>query len=113
MADHVTVEVIGFSGSPCSPFPCDETRSCGLTGCHPSGQLVTAFGMLKTIVAEEYGNRVDLVLTLLDKGTPERIRALIEAEHPPVPIILVNGRLTRIGRIAYDRIKKEIDAALT
>jgi len=112
MANHVSIEIIGFSGSACSPFPCDETRSCGLSDCHPSGQLVTAFGTLKKLVAEEYGDNVDLTLTLLDKGTPERIRSLIEAEHPPLPIILVNGRLTRIGRIAYERIKKEIDAAI-
>ncbi|HUH79562.1 MAG TPA: hypothetical protein VLY83_06670 [Methanoregula sp.] len=109
---HVTLEIAGFSYTSCSPFPCDATRTCGLTGCHPTGQLVKAFGSLKTLIAEEYGPQVDLTLTLLDEGVPEHIRAIIEAEHPPIPLILVNGRLTRIGRIAYDRIKKEIDAAL-
>ena len=112
MADPITVEIIGFSGSSCSPFPCDETRTCGLTACHPTGQLVKSFESLKTLLAEEYGPRVGLTLTLLDEGIPDRIKKIIEDEHPPVPIILVNGKVTRIGRIVYDRIKKEIDSRL-
>jgi hypothetical protein len=55
---------------------------------------------------------VDLSLTLLDKGIPERIKKIIESEHPPIPLILVNGKITKIGRIAYDRIKKEIESVL-
>lgn len=112
MADPITVEIVGFSGSSCSPFPCDETRTCGLSGCHPTGRLVTAYEILRTLLKEEYGERVDLTLTLLDKGIPDRIKKIIEAEHPPVPVILVNGKVTKIGRIVYDRIKNEIDSAL-
>ncbi|HXX55777.1 MAG TPA: hypothetical protein VEI81_06760 [Methanoregula sp.] len=109
---RVTLEIIGFSYTSCSPFPCDATRTCGLSDCHPDGQLVKAFDALRSRVAEEYGQDVDLTLTLLDDGIPGRIRAIIENEHPPIPLVLVNGRVTRIGRIAYDRIKKEIDLAL-
>ncbi|HVN74441.1 MAG TPA: hypothetical protein VMT44_07610 [Methanoregula sp.] len=110
---HVTLEIIGFSYTSCSPFPCDATRSCGLSDCHPSGQLVKAFDALKSLVSEEYGQDVNLTLTLLDNGIPDRVKAIIENEHPPIPLILVNGRVTRIGRIAYDRIKNEIDLALS
>jgi len=41
-----------------------------------------------------------------------RIRTIIEQEFPPIPMILVNGRVTRIGRIALDRIMKEIEKEL-
>jgi hypothetical protein len=110
MADTVRIEVIGFTQTFCSPFPCDETRTCGLDGCHPTGTLVPAFESLKKRVHDEYGSSVEVSLTLLDEGIPDRIRKIIEAEHPPLPIVLANGRVTKIGRIAYDRIKKEIDS---
>jgi hypothetical protein len=38
------------------------------------------------------------------------VKQLIETDYPPLPIVLVNGKLTRIGRIVLDRIKKEINA---
>jgi len=50
--------------------------------------------------------------TLIDAGMPEYVRLLIEERHPPIPIILVNGRLTPIGRISLDLIKEEIDSVL-
>jgi len=112
MADTITVEIIGLADSSCSPFPCDETRTCGLSECQPSGKIITAFEVLKKVIGEEYGDRVKLSLILVDNGIPDRIKKIVEAEHPPLPMILVNGRLTRIGRIAVDRIKKEIDASL-
>jgi len=112
MADRITVEIVGLADTSCSPFPCDETRTCGFSECYPSGKIITAFEVLKKAIAKEYGDRVILTLTLIDRGVPDRIKKIVEAEHPPLPMILVNGRLTRIGRIAIDRIKKEIDASL-
>jgi hypothetical protein len=52
---------------------------------------------------------VELKLTLIDDGAPGYIKKIIETDFPPLPIILVNGRVTRIGRISLDRIKKEIE----
>lgn len=112
MAGTVTVEIVGFKTSECSPFPCDETRSCGLGGCHPSGKLVDAFRELKKVLGEAYGGRVDLRLTLVDDGAPDYIKEIIEREYPPIPMVLVNGRVTKIGRIALDRIKAEIEKEL-
>ena len=112
MAGTVTVEIVGLKTSECSPFPCDENRTCGLTGCYLSGKLVDAFPELKKVLEKVYGDRVDVRLTLIDDGAPDHIRAIIEREYPPIPMVIVNGRITRIGRIALDRIKKEIDKEL-
>ena len=108
MAGTVHVEIVGLKTSECSPFPCDEDRTCGLSGCYLSGKLIDAYAELKKVLTETYGNRVDLKLTLLDEGTPEYIRTIIEKEYPPIPMVLVNGRVTKIGRITLDRIKTEI-----
>jgi hypothetical protein len=108
MAGTVHVEIVGLKTSECSPFPCDEDRTCGLSGCYLSGKLTDAYAELKKVLTETYGNRVDLKLTLLDEGTPEYIRTIIEKEYPPIPMVLVNGRVTKIGRITLDRIKTEI-----
>jgi hypothetical protein len=108
MTGTVLIEIVGLKNSECCPFPCDENRSCGLSGCFPSGNLTLAFEELKKVLAAEYGNRVETKLTLIDNETPDHIRKIIETEFPPLPMILVNGRITRIGRISLDRIKKEI-----
>jgi hypothetical protein len=55
---------------------------------------------------------VDVKLTLIDDGVPDHIRTIIEREYPPIPMVLVNGRITRIGRISLDRIKNEIEKEL-
>jgi hypothetical protein len=112
MAGTVTVEIAGLETSECSPFPCDEDRTCGLTGCYLSGKLVDAFTELKKVLEAIYGDRVDVRLTLIDDGAPDHIRTIIEREYPPIPMVIVNGRITRIGRIALDRIKKEIEKEL-
>jgi len=112
MTGTVTVEIVGLKTSECSPFPCDENRTCGLTGCYLSGKLENAFAELKQVLGRAYGNRVDVKLTLIDSGAPDHIRAIIEKEFPPIPMVLVNGRLTRIGRISLDRIKNEIEKEL-
>lgn len=112
MTGTVTVEIVGLKTSECSPFPCDENRTCGLTGCYLSGKLTDASVELRKVLEKAYGNRVDVHLTLIDNGVPDHIRAIIEKEYPPIPLVLVNGRLTRIGRISLDRIKSEIEKEL-
>ncbi len=112
MAGTVIVEIVGLKTSACSPFPCDDDRTCGLTGCYLSGKLADAFAELKMVLEKVYGNRVDVRLMLIDDGAPDHIRAIIEREYPPLPMVIVNGRITRIGRIALDRIKKEIEREL-
>ena len=112
MAGIVTIEVIGLKDADCCPFPCDETRSCGLFTCYPTGKLISAFGALAGELKKEYGDRVDLRLTLVDDHVPDYVKKLIETDYPPLPMITINGKLTRIGRIAVDRIKKEIEREL-
>lgn len=112
MTGTVFLEIVGLKNSECSPFPCNEDRTCGLSGCFPSGNLLVAFEELKKVLAAEYGSRVETKLTLIDKETPEYIRTIIESEFPPLPMVLVNGRITRIGRISLERIKKEIEKEL-
>jgi hypothetical protein len=112
MADPVLVEIVGFANSECSPFPCNEERTCGLSECYPTGKLTAAYEAVKKALGEQFGSRVVWKLTLLDTGTPEYIKKIIEAHHPALPIVLVNGRATPIGRIAQERIKKEIEKVL-
>jgi hypothetical protein len=109
MTSPVLIEIVGLKNAECSPFPCDDNRTCGLSGCFPSGKLDASYEELKKVLKNEYGDRVELKLTLLDTGTPDYIRAILEAECPPLPMVLVNGRITRIGRISLDRIQKEIE----
>jgi hypothetical protein len=112
MTSTVHVEIVGLQTSECSPFPCDEDRTCGLSGCYLSGKLNDAFRELEKVLKAAYGARVDIKLTLIDDGVPAHIRTIIERDYPPIPMVLVNGRLTRIGRISLDRIKNEIEREL-
>jgi len=112
MAGTVHIEIVGLKTSECSPFPCDEERTCGLKGCYLSGKLNDAVAELRKVLTESYGNRVDVKLILVDDGAPEYIRAIIEKEYPPIPMVLVNSRVTKIGRITLDRIKAEIEKEL-
>ena len=112
MAGIVQIEIVGLETSECSPFPCDENRTCGLEGCYHSGKLVDAFSELKKVLQETYGDRVEIRLTLIDDGVPDLIKAIIEREYPPIPLVLVNGRVTKIGRIALSRIRNEIEKEL-
>lgn len=109
MADLVTIEIIGFKNADCSPFPCTEERTCGLTECYPTNKLTAAFRALETALKARYGERVTLSLTLLDNGVPPRIQAIIEEHRPALPAVIVNGKVTPIGRIAVERIVKEIE----
>jgi hypothetical protein len=112
MADPVQIEIVGFENADCSPFPCTDERTCGLSDCHPTGKLTPAFGALKKVLIQQYGDRVTLKLTLLDNGTPPHIMTIIEKHHPALPIVIVNGRVTPIGRIALERVQKEIEKVL-
>ncbi|KUK61549.1 hypothetical protein [Methanoculleus sp.] len=109
---EVTVEIVGFAESECGPFPCDETRSCGLETCYPSNSLMDAISALRDELLAGYGEKVEVKTTLLDEEMPDHIRKIIEERQPPIPIVLVNGRLTSIGRVSLDLIKEEIDYAL-
>ena len=112
MTGTVMVEIIGLKNSECSPFPCDENRTCGLTGCYLSGKLERAFSELEKVLKSVYGGKVETRLIYIDEKVPEHIRAIIEKEYPPLPMVIVNGKITRIGRIALDRIKNEIEKEL-
>jgi hypothetical protein len=112
MKSPVIVEIVGLKTSECSPFPCDEDRTCGLTGCYLSGKLNDAYRELALALQKIYGDRVTMKLTLIDNGAPDYIRTIIERDFPPLPMVLVNGRVTKIGRIALDRIKAEIEKEL-
>ncbi|MFY9193792.1 MAG: hypothetical protein WAN99_00240 [Methanoculleus sp.] len=108
----VTVEIVGFEESDCGPFPCDETRSCGLEACYPSNRMIDAISALRYELLADYGDTIEVLMTLIDDGIPEHIRKIIEERHPPIPIVLVNGKLTSIGRVSLDLIKEEIEYAL-
>jgi hypothetical protein len=112
MAGTVQIEIIGLKNAECCPFPCDENRSCGLTACYPTGKLAAAFEALAAELKKEFGEQVEPTFTLIDDDVPDYVKVLIETEYPPLPIVLVNNKLTRIGRIHLDRIKKEIEREL-
>jgi hypothetical protein len=112
MGDPLIVEIIGFSGAECGPFPCDPDRTCGLEECFPTGSFMKALDALRRVLAGRYADRVQLKITLLDDGVPDRVKAIIERSHPPIPIVLVAGRVTPIGRISWTRIVKEIESVL-
>jgi hypothetical protein len=105
----VTVEIIGFSDSPCGPFPCDSERSCELVSCQSEGTLPAACAELRVALAAEYGERISVILTLLDREVPERVKKIIEQHYPPIPIVLINGEITPVGRISLRHIRRELE----
>ncbi len=112
MSDIVEIEIVGFSDSSCGPFPCDGDRTCELEKCAPSENLVKAFGALTERLEYIYGNKVSVSLILLDDGVPPHIVKIIEDVHPPLPIVIINGRATPIGRISLPMIREGIDKLL-
>jgi len=108
MAEMTEIEIIGFSDGACGPFPCDDTRTCELSTCAPSGNLVTAFEALKTELESRYPD-VTLKLTLLDDGVPAYVVKIVEEHQPPLPIILVNGTLAPVGRISLPLIVEQLE----
>jgi len=112
MANNVTIEVIGLRDSFCSPFACDDERSCGLSDCYPMGTLVRAFEVLQNVLRKEYGDTISLKLTLIDDEVPPHVEKIISEHYPPIPIILVNGKITPVGRVSLPLIKKEIEKCI-
>jgi len=109
MTDSISIEIIGFLNSLCGPFPCTDDRSCGLEECYPSGLFIDAYKALETALKQEYGQKINLKVTLLDDDVPEYVKEIIEKHHPPVPIVLINGKVSPIGRISLNRVRKEIN----
>ncbi len=87
MTGTVLVEIVGLKDSECCPFPCDENRTCGLSDCYPTGKLTAAFDALAAELKKEYGDRVDLKLTLVDDGVPDYVKKIIETDYPPLPMV--------------------------
>ncbi len=105
----IRIEIIGLKDLSCSPFPCDNTRSCGLYDCYPSGKLVVAFEALAAEIRKEYPEKVEMKLTLIDDSLPTYIEKVIEENYPPLPIVLVNGEYVPMGKISLPLIEKEIE----
>jgi len=72
------------------------------------GSLVRAFEVLEKSLRKEFGDTVSLTLTLIDDEVPPHVEKIISEHFPPIPIILVNGKITPIGRVSLPLIKKEI-----
>ncbi|MDI6719402.1 MAG: hypothetical protein QMD46_07325 [Methanomicrobiales archaeon] len=113
MKPDIVIEIVGFQSATCGPFPCDESRTCELSDCHPDGTLIDACKALESCMRGAYGDRVQVKFTNLDEGVPDAVREIIEKHHPPLPIVMVNGRLTPIGRISWPLIQKEVEKRLT
>lgn len=112
MTASTTLEIVGYSDSECSPFPCDENRTCGLSSCAPSASLVKAFEALKNEVQKEFGECVTLKLTLMDDEVPDHIREIYERDHPAIPMILIQGKVIPVGRISWPPIRDAIASEL-
>ncbi|OPX68024.1 MAG: hypothetical protein A4E37_01131 [Methanoregulaceae archaeon PtaB.Bin056] len=112
MAETILIEVVGLKDSDCSPFPCDMTRTCGLYDCHPTGKLVPAFEALNKELQEQYGPAIRMNLILIDEDMPGHIREIIATQYPPLPFIVMNGRLIPMGRISLPLMQKEIEKIL-
>jgi len=73
------------------------------------GSLVRAFEVLEKTLRKEFGDTVSLTLTLIDDEVPPHVEKIISEHFPPIPIILVNDKITPIGRVSLPLIKKEIE----
>ena len=79
----------------------------------PSGRLIPATEALRIMLKEEFGDQVIVEITLLDEGVPDYIREIYEAEHPAIPMILVNKKLLPIGRISWPHIRDAVKKILS
>ena len=75
------------------------------------GTLIRAFEVLEKELQKEYGDTVSLKLTLIDDEVPPYVEKIISEHFPPIPIILVNGKITPIGRVSLPLIKKRLKSA--
>lgn len=112
MSFEIDIEIIGLKELSCGPFPCNDERTCELTECAPTEKLLPAVSALQKALKKEYGTSVSVQLTLLDDGVPSRIRDIIEEHQPPLPIVIINDRVTPVGRISLQLIRKEIQKEL-
>ncbi|MDO9538777.1 MAG: hypothetical protein Q7J09_02085 [Methanocalculus sp.] len=112
MSFEIDIEIIGLKELSCGPFPCNDERTCELTECAPTEKLLPAVSALEKALKKEYGKSVSVQLTLLDDGVPNRIRDIIEEHQPPLPIVIINDRVTPVGRISLQLIRKEIQKEL-
>lgn len=108
----IRLEVVGYTYRPCGPFPCDDTRTCGLSECYGKEKLASAFPALKTALSEKYGDKVSVELVSLDKEIPEWVKEIVKTEHPPLPIILINKTVIPVGAISMPKISEFIDREL-
>jgi len=108
MAEMTEIEIIGFSDGACGPFPCDETRTCGLRACAPSENLVKAFEALKEELEMRFTD-VTMKLTLLDDEVPAYVVKIVEEHQPPLPIVLIGGTVTPVGRISVPLITEQLE----
>lgn len=110
MSIEIDIEIVGLKELSCGPFPCNDERSCGLTECAPTEKLLPAVSVLERTLKTEFPDcQIYLQVTLLDDGVPSRIREIIETHHPPLPIVIINGRVTPVGMISLPLISKEIE----
>lgn len=112
MDQQLHIEIVGLKNASCSPFPCDEQRTCGLTACHPTGKLLPAVDALRQALKNVYGEKVMLTLVLIDDQVPEHVREILKDQYPPIPFVLIDRELVPMGRISLEQIKKEIDRRL-
>ena len=112
MTDTLVLEIVGYKDMECSPFPCDANRTCGLFECAPTNALLPAVEALRIELASEFGDRIEVKLTLLDNSVPEYIKEIYEREHPALPMVLIQDSLVPVGRISLEPIKAAISKHL-
>ena len=108
MAERMILEIVAYKDMECSPFPCDADRSCGLSDCAPTNALLPAVEALKKELKAEFGDGVEVTLTLLDDGVPDYIKSIYEKDHPALPMILLQGSLVPVGRISLPPIAQAL-----
>ena len=108
MREKIIVEIVGYKDMECSPFPCDADRSCGLDDCAPTNALLPAVDALKKELEVEFGESVEVRLTLLDQAVPDYIKEIYEREHPALPMVLIQGTPVPIGRVSLSPIVQAI-----
>ncbi|HJJ47200.1 MAG TPA: hypothetical protein O0X32_02990 [Methanocorpusculum sp.] len=109
---QIHLEIVGYTYRPCGPFPCDKDRTCELSECYGKEKLSFAFSALKTALTEKYGDKLSIDLVSLDNEIPEWVKEIVKAEHPPLPIILINRKVVPVGAISVPKISEFINAEL-